>query len=276
MQKKKVPTRLWDYGLVYESELLSRMARGKDGRTGYEEVTGNTADISEWLDFEFYDLVWWWDRPKKPDVTDETRRLGRWLGVSHRVRSDLCYWVVTESGHVVSKTSVEHVTRDDYLNPDTKTKIELFNKELDERLDDTNFALPGEEGVDLKFLEDIDDDNLFGSMAYNNLLGIGGVTPTVEEYGDMVFEERPEDDDEEAIDKYLNMELILGAGTDDQRRGRVVKRARGIDGEYIGHSHSNPLFDTRQWGNQHLNGGYLTLCVSGIVSFRRSRVSIGR
>jgi hypothetical protein len=68
-------------------------------------------------------------------------------------------------------------------------------------------------------LEDIDDDNLFGSMAHNNLLGIGGVTPTVEEYDDMVSEERPEDDNEEAIDKYLNMELILGAGMDDQRWG---------------------------------------------------------
>jgi hypothetical protein len=88
---------------------------------------------------------------------------------------------------------VEHVTRDDYLNLDTKAKIDLFNKELVERLDDTNFALPGEEGVDLKFLEDIDNDNLFGPMAYNNLLGIGGVTPTVEEYDDMVSEERPED-----------------------------------------------------------------------------------
>ena len=42
MTKKKVPKRLWDYGLVYESELLSRMARGSDRRTGYEEVTGQT------------------------------------------------------------------------------------------------------------------------------------------------------------------------------------------------------------------------------------------
>ena len=55
MTKKKVPKRLWDFGLVYESELLSRMARGSDRRTGYEEVTGQTPDISEWLDFEFYD-----------------------------------------------------------------------------------------------------------------------------------------------------------------------------------------------------------------------------
>ena len=40
MMKKKVPKRLWDFGLVYESELLSRMSRGSDQRTGYEEVTG--------------------------------------------------------------------------------------------------------------------------------------------------------------------------------------------------------------------------------------------
>ena len=54
---------------------------------------------------------------------DVTKRLGRWLGVSHRVGSDLCYWLVTDSGQVVSKTSVEHVTRDDYLHEDTKKRI---------------------------------------------------------------------------------------------------------------------------------------------------------
>jgi hypothetical protein len=35
------------------------------GRSGYEQVTGKTPNISELLDFEFYDLVWWWDRPNK-------------------------------------------------------------------------------------------------------------------------------------------------------------------------------------------------------------------
>ena len=38
MAKKSVPRRLWDFGLVYEAELLSRLSRGRDGRTGYEEV----------------------------------------------------------------------------------------------------------------------------------------------------------------------------------------------------------------------------------------------
>ena len=51
MHKKKVSKRLWDFGLVYKSELLSRMAHGRDRRTGYEEVTRDTADIRKWLDF---------------------------------------------------------------------------------------------------------------------------------------------------------------------------------------------------------------------------------
>jgi hypothetical protein len=37
------------------------MSHGDDGRSGYEQVTGKTLDISKRLDFEFYDLVWWWD-----------------------------------------------------------------------------------------------------------------------------------------------------------------------------------------------------------------------
>ena len=73
MNKKQVPKRLWDFSLIYESELLCRMARDTDNRTGYEEVTGQTPDISEWLDFEFSDLVWWLDRPNKPDFTENTR-----------------------------------------------------------------------------------------------------------------------------------------------------------------------------------------------------------
>jgi hypothetical protein len=57
--QKKWPKRLWDYGLVYMAEILSITARGSNQRPGLEEITGQTIDISEWLDFEFYDPVWY-------------------------------------------------------------------------------------------------------------------------------------------------------------------------------------------------------------------------
>ena len=215
MRKKCVPKRLWDYGLVYESEILTRMSRGADGRSGYEEVTGETPDISEWLDFEFYDIVWWWDRHQKPDITDESRRLARWLGISHRVGSDMCYWLLTESGKVISKTSVEHVTREDTATEDGARKVKDFNSKLEERLDDTNFQTQPTAEYGALYLEDTDDGG-----------GNSGVTAN-SDLSDGDGDERPDDDDKEAVDKYINMELIMDLGTSDERRGRVTQKVKG-------------------------------------------------
>jgi hypothetical protein len=59
---------------------------------------------------------------------------------------------------------VEHVTRDDYLHEDIKKQIEDFDKKLKGRLDDSNFILQGEDNFDLRFLEDIVDDNGIGAI----------------------------------------------------------------------------------------------------------------
>ena len=40
--------------------------------------------------------------------------------------------------------------------------------------------------------------------------------PTATEYDDMHTDDRPDDDDEEAVDKYLNVELIMDVGTNDE------------------------------------------------------------
>jgi hypothetical protein len=75
MRSNQVPARLWDFGLVYIAEIQSILARGVDKRPGLEKLTGETIDISEWLDFDFYDRVWFWDQ-KKMDMTDEQARIG--------------------------------------------------------------------------------------------------------------------------------------------------------------------------------------------------------
>ena len=56
MVKKSVPCRLWDDGLRWVSEIQNRTsntARGLDGRCPLEKVTGESVDISEYLDFGF-------------------------------------------------------------------------------------------------------------------------------------------------------------------------------------------------------------------------------
>jgi hypothetical protein len=112
MLAKREPKRLWDYGLVYEAKILSRISRGPGLRPGLETVTGRSVDISKYTDFEFYDLVWYYPGgSRKLDMTEEGQLLGCWLGVSHRVGSDMCFWILTASGKVISESTAQHVTR---------------------------------------------------------------------------------------------------------------------------------------------------------------------
>ena len=86
--------------------------------------------------FHSHTLVWWWDRGDKTSSTADPKRLARWLGISHRIGSDMCYWLITESGQIISKSSVQHVIKDDFLNPNVKEAIEKFNKKLVEKLNE--------------------------------------------------------------------------------------------------------------------------------------------
>ena len=67
--------------------------------------------------------------------------MGRWLGVSHRVGSALCYHILKYNGKIESRTTVQHVTQDDLNTPETKTHINKFNVDVVERLNDDNFKL---------------------------------------------------------------------------------------------------------------------------------------
>ena len=77
MVKKGVHGGLWDFGCIHQSEFMSRIASRRGGRTGIERITGKTPGISEWLDFDIYDLVWIWDNPN----AEGNPRLARWGSV---------------------------------------------------------------------------------------------------------------------------------------------------------------------------------------------------
>ena len=53
--------------MVHDAKLQSMIAKDPNGRTPYEEVTHKTPDISEFLDFNFYDPVWYLDIPHEVD-----------------------------------------------------------------------------------------------------------------------------------------------------------------------------------------------------------------
>jgi hypothetical protein len=46
----------------------------------------------------------------------------------------------------------------------------------------------------------------------------------------------------------------MGARTDDERWGRVIKCAKGIGGEPVGRAHANPFFDMREYEVEFTDG----------------------
>jgi hypothetical protein len=220
--------------------------------TGYEEVTGETPDISEWIDFDFYDLIWYHDPPDlMAKTTKEVRKLGQWLGVSNRVGSVLTYWVLTQACQILNRSTVQHVTIEDRLNTETEGQINEFNKDVDTRLDDTGFVIANLLGTP-SILQD--EGELYKDQtAY----GDGTNTPTEAEYR---MEQQPpewldEDNIEsEAYDKLIGAEFMVDFGSEGRKRAMVKKRARDYDGNLIGTRHRDPQLDQREYVIEYEDG----------------------
>ena len=235
---KNIPRRLWDYVLVWLAEIMSRTYNHKFDCTGLERLTGDTPDITEWVDFDIYDRVWYWDSPHD----EENPKLGRWLGVSHRVGSDMCFHVINEKGSVLSRTTVKPVTEAELRNQDIKAQCDLLDAGIKHEMRDDRAP---DAGVDFHPEdEDAPDAELFSEQdeAIDNP---DPVDPDAR-VGDI---EEPEEvpSDGGLLDQYIGAELIFENEDGSPRKGTVVKRAQGEDGKPLGRYHPNPVVDTRKY-----------------------------
>lgn len=110
------------------------------GCTGFDEVTGKVTEISEYIDFDFWDLVWYWPRPK-PSVDMKERHQGWWAGVSHCVGSNLFYWIIPVSDIPIADTTVQQITWNEFNDLNLKAHIGNSNLQLEKCPDAENYTL---------------------------------------------------------------------------------------------------------------------------------------
>ena len=237
----RVPKRLWCYALQYDARILSMTARGRDGIPGLERVTGDTCDITEWLDFSFYDRVWFENNP------EEGFKIGRWLGVSHRVGSALCYYVLAANGFVLSRTTVQHIPEEDLALESVQQSIQEYDSAIQERLKDENFVLPiGEDLLHWDVDENEDDTLSDNKLGTSCLKTDDDIKPAVERdfYND------------EQYDSLLSAEVLLPDPTikGDFIRGTVIKRAKLNDGTPKGLYNKDKSLDSRRYIIRLQNG----------------------
>jgi hypothetical protein len=106
--KTNCPKRLWTHGVPYVCAIMRMTASHagqSQGRTPIEAVLGETPDVSEHLDFGFYDWVWF-----KRDAGIGEIEIGKWVGVSKSTGSLMSYHVLPITGAPASRTTVQRVT----------------------------------------------------------------------------------------------------------------------------------------------------------------------
>ena len=296
MVRKKVPKRLWDYLTVWICEtgnLSVSSSKYAHGRTSLEIITGETPDISEYLDFGFYDWVVYRSNAGMGEPS-----LGRWVGVSHKIGQAMSYWIVTVSGSIISCVTVQRLTEDEKQTDEYRKRMSEFDEQLDKRLD-----VIGSEATNK------DNDN----PDWNRLSLDEGDPIFDDDFMKVINDEQfPEADEEDlevggdekhssshdTFDPYLHMEVGLPRGEDNQLHyAKVKRRAIDTDGRPTGLASKNPLTDTREYEVEFLDGskevlganiiaenllaqvdeeGHRQLLMEEIIDHRKSDVAIDK
>ena len=256
MIRKKVPLRFWCYAMEYYCDLSSVMVPGmyrNKGRTGYEIVFGNTPDISEYVEFEFYDYCWYWDTPQ--DYPHEKKQLGRWLGIAHRVGQAMVYYVANNNGTVIARSTVTSLEADEYDVEDTKNRMLDLDETIKSTIGDYRNA-----ANESKIIQDIDEDDIQKQLEYcfelddDDLDEANHKTYSDNKRPDM--DEAPTNDVEsEAFDKFLGAYVQLPSDDGESKvLARVKNRKRDHDGKLIGSYNENPILNTSVYTVQSPDG----------------------
>ena len=170
-----------------------------------------------------------------PTTYPETRKqIGRYFGPALDVGSTMTHKVLMFNGEYVSRGIVSRWSPEEVRNPALLQARQNFMTELEAALGPN--CVPG----------DFDHDD---------------VTPVHEMYADENedgLEGTPDEElppTPEAGDNYVGALLLLPRSGDlDMAQGKVVKRARGLDGNPMGRASDNPILDTREYVVEFVDG----------------------
>jgi hypothetical protein len=255
MLKKKVPQRLWDYGFTWICEIkniCANMSKYADGRTPLEIITRETHDISEYLDFEFYDWVLYRGNAGLGEI-----ELAQWLGVSHRVGRLMFNWILPESGIPVSATTVQRMTNDERSIDEMRSRITQNEDKLKVLFDMPSAIISnGLQNVDPSKIIDLDNkdpeffEEFMRTIDDSRLRHADDEQPMAEVTGDA----------------YLGMELAMPRGDEGEMVHATVKRRlMDEEGLPVGRPSLNPLLDSRKYEVDYADG-YIEQLTATIIA----------
>jgi hypothetical protein len=136
--RSKSPKRLWDFCGEWVAAIRRLTAHdilGLHDRVPSEAIKGNTPDISEYAQFDWYEYVWYLDPAVK--FPDEAKKLGRWIGVAHDVGSPMTFWILPASCKVIARSTVSSLTEDERADSVVQTRMAELDLSIKEKIGDS-------------------------------------------------------------------------------------------------------------------------------------------
>ena len=95
-------------------------------------VTGNTADISELVEFGWYQWIYY--RDATTPFTLPKEELVKYLGLSENVVSMIIMWILKQNGEIVSRKTLRTLTDSELASETERTKRDIFTKAVNKNL----------------------------------------------------------------------------------------------------------------------------------------------
>jgi hypothetical protein len=230
MVRSGAPKCLWDHCLEREAYIRSNTAHdifSLNGQVPETIVSGETADISPFALFKWYEWVMF--RDTSVPFPDDQMVLGRDLGPAIDIGPAMTRKILKENGQIVYRSTVRHLTPDEWKDEDMVTRRRNFDQKVQQLLGDS-----------------FDLDVLKSDPDFTDL-----ETPSFEPYadeheGEHSFVPDIDEADPDTYDTYIGAEVELSIG-DSVMTGKVKQRKREHDGTVKGTAHSNPILDTRTY-----------------------------
>eukprot|EP00956_Cyclotella_meneghiniana_P033966 scaffold100692_cov59-Cyclotella_meneghiniana.AAC.1 len=252
MTASGAPLKVWDWALEMESYIRSHTAHNiykLDGRVPESIISGQTADISPYCEFGF----WQWVMFREPgdskygSFPEDTRQLGKYLGPALDTGGEMCAKIMKGNLQVVERTTLRGLTPEETVCPEHTKRREAFLKRAHQKLGPkTTEEHLGPDGLDF-----VDKDEVH------------------ELWEDEDGPSFPELDDElpdaKVTEDYLvNAEVLLPHGAVEEK-AKVVSRKRDRDGNPVGVANKNPLLDTRVYEVEFPDGSTRELAANAIA-----------
>ena len=265
MRRTNTPLVLWDYCTEYNTELRCMTATSMfdlNGRTPFETVLGFTPDISELVEFDWYQWVWYHD-----PVNPHKDQIGRWLGPAHNVGQGLAYYVLNPNAEVIVRSTVSAVNEGEMDSHDLGARKTEFTNRVESLIGNFQRSTiqrseqkPGEMVdiySDLFELTEHDHDEL-QTQEFDEL----GNPSTKPEADNIIMRDAP---NAEIDDKWINTQVPISQGG-EIIHGIVKRRKRDGDSDLlIGNANSNPILDTRVYEVEMPDGTYADYQANNLI-----------